>query len=354
MRYFLWLVIVLATKYGNSQQVSRTFDKSLIQEEFETPSDRWEKRYTAIELMVVQDNALLLKRMSSTGFSVAFPSDIPEISKAEVITSFKLNRKTASSGGLVFFANQAGNKALLLEVSENGRFRVKKLKSGNFSVITKSKKEGWIKPKGYKKNDYNIWTIKSDNGLMDIYINGKFQTTCTDQDVTSGRIGVFANSGSSIEVDFLRINGASDDINNILPSSQNGSENAEILQLFKTKIEEQQKDIQKLQQDLAFCRSMSGIDTSARKANKDLTQKNQDLSKKVIQLEQELELKNKRLSYLENMKADLEKSQNGDIILNLTDLLNKEKNEHSATKELLQKQIEKSDRLQKEIDALKQ
>lgn len=353
MRYFLWLAFLILSKYGNSQQVSRTFDKPLIIEEFETQGNRWESRYSAIELLVIQDNVMILKRITSSGFSVAIPSDAPYISKAEIITALKFSTNTPSTGGIILWANQTGKRTLLLEINEKGKFRLKKVSEFGISIISKNKKEGWVKSKGFKKNAFNTWSVKAENGIMDIYLNGKFQQTFSDEEITSGRIGYFVNAGSSIQIDFLRINGTSEDLITENNPDQNSGEIKDIVQLFRSKIEDQQKDLNKLQQDLAYCKSKSGIDTSARKANLDLTRKNTELSKKVIQLEQELEIKKKRLSYLESMKEDLEKSQNGDLIINLTDLLAKEKKDHAETRILLQKLTDKNTELQKELDSLK-
>lgn len=353
MRYFLWLVFLLVSNYGNSQQVSRTFDKTLVQEEFESASNGWDSRFTAIELLAIQNDALLLKRLSSSGISTAFRQEFPVISKAEIITSFKISQNGPSSGGIVLWANPSGSQALLIEINEKGRFRIKKITPNQTEIISKSKKDGWIKPRGFRKDQFNIWTVKADNGIFDIYMNGKFQQTFSDQQVAAGRIGFFVGGSSSIEVDFLRINGAKDDTYYETELNQNSLEKADVLQIFRDKVESQQKEIQKLQQDLAYCKSMSGIDTSAQKANKELTTKNQELGKQIIALEQEMERMKKRLAYLESMKEDLEKSQNGDMIVNLTNLLAKEKKEHTETKGLLIKETEKNKELQKELESLK-
>ena len=77
-----------------------------------------------------------------------------------------------------------------------------------------------------------------------------------------------------------------------------------------------------------------------------LSKENNSLKTKVEQLEKDLAQQQKRLSYLESMKEDIESQTNGDIILHLTKLLSEQKEENNQLKK---EKIE----LQKEVSELR-
>lgn len=75
--------------------------------------------------------------------------------------------------------------------------------------------------------------------------------------------------------------------------------------------------------------------------------------KRITSMEIDLAEKTKRLEFLESMKADLEKSSNGDLIINLTQLLAAEKNENAELKNELTKVKERNADLKTKIQELK-
>jgi hypothetical protein len=354
MKYFLSVVILLVSLFVNGQNVFTKFDQLSTYEEFEQINDNWEQRYTPSELITTQNNRYLMRRHVDMAFSTAFPKNAVELDNAQVSISFTLPKKGPNSGGIMLWANATGNSSLFIEINEKGRMRVKKLSESGQSILSGTKNDGWFKTKGFLKGQYNNLMIKAENGYFDIYLNEKFQRGFVDVQIKKGRVGLFVNASSQIEVDYFSIYTTV----NTIPQKQEEVKKEEnpmddVLVLFRNKIDAQQKDILKLQNELNACKASAGVDTSARRANKELALKNQELSKQIGALETELETKRKRLQYLESMKEDLEKSANGDLIISLTELLAKEKKELSALKEDNEKKKLEIFTLQKQLEELK-
>lgn len=344
MRYFLCALFLIMSKFALSQKVLRSFDKTLMYEEFETQGEIWKQRYNAVEILSIQDNTFLMRRLASEGSSIYVPGNMPESDRIEYSASLKFEHKKSLGGGMVICANPKDNSAVLLEINGKGRFRVKEIANNQTKGDLR-----WHKPKGYKKKTYNRWMVKMENGFLDVYLNDVFQFSYTLEHGKEGKVGLFVNAGVSMWTDFVKINV----VNQEIEEKKEPNDMADVLLLFRSKIDMQQKEIEQLQQELAYCKATAGIDTSARRVNKELLQKNTELSRRIQQLESDIDTKNKRLAYLESMKEDLEKSTNGDMILGLTELLAKEKKELSAVKsdnEMLKLEIF---RLQKEIETLK-
>lgn len=344
MRYFLCALFLIVSKFALSQKVLRSFDQTLLYEEFEAQGDVWKQRYNAVEILSIQDNIFLMRRLAPEGSSIYIPVSLPEIEKVEYTASIKFEDKKSSGGGLVICANPTDNSAVLLEINGKGKFRLKEIANNQSSGDLR-----WYKGKGFKKKSYNRWMLKMENGFVDVYLNDIFQRSYVLQQSKSGKVGMFVNAGVSMMIDFVKINV-------VTPEEEEKKEPedmADVLLIFRNKIGQQQKEIEQLQQELAYCKATAGIDTSARRINKELLQKNTELSRRIQQLEMDIDTKNKRLAYLESMREDLEKSTNGDMILSLTELLAKEKKELNAVKsdnEMLKLEIF---RLQKELETIK-
>jgi hypothetical protein len=354
MRYFLSVVILLVSLFTQGQNVFTKFDVLATYEEFEEINDNWDQRYSPTELITTQNNRYLLRRHANMAFSTSLPKNLKELNNAQVRISFLLPKKGPNSGGILLWANATGNAALFVEINEKGKMRVRKLSDNGQSIISGTKNDGWIKTKGFIKGHYNNMMIKAENGNFDIYLNDKFQRSFTDLQLQKGRIGLFVNASSQIEVDYFSVYSttlAAPDA----PKEDKKEDTSmdDVLVLFRNKIDAQQKDILKLQNELNACKASSGIDTAARKTNKELSLKNQELTKQLGAIEAELESKRKRLQYLESMKEDLEKSANGDLIISLTELLSKEKKELAAAKEDNTKKKLEIFTLQKQIEELR-
>jgi len=355
MRYFLSVVILLLSLFTKGQNVFTKFDVLATYEEFEQINDNWDQRYSPSELITTQNNRYLLRRHVDMAFSTSLPKNIKELNNAQVSISYLLAKKGPNSGGILLWANATGNATLFIEMNEKGKMRVRKLSEKGQSILSGSKNEGWFKTKGFLKGKYNNLMIKAENGNFDIYLNDKFQKSFTDLQLKKGRIGLFVNASSQMEVDYFSIYTTT-----LMGTHQEVKEEEkkddamnDVLILFRNKIEAQQKDILMLQNELNACKSSSGIDTTARRTNKDLALKNQELTKLLSAIQAELESKRKRLQYLESMKEDLEKSANGDLIISLTELLSKEKKELASAKKDNEKKKLEIFTLQKQIEELR-
>lgn len=354
MRFFIWLVILFLSKLSFGQNIYASFDRQVIRESFDMPDENWDQRFTNYELMATQKGHYLMQNKNSGGISVSFPYSITTLKNAWASVDISLPKKGKNTGGMVLWANKAGNEAILIELSNKGKLRVQKISSTGSYVFTGTDDEGFKSIPGYKKKKPNTLSVKAENNYFDIYVNNVFIAGYSDGQVNEGRIGLFVSSGSVMQADNFSVFAKMDEvIEKPAPEKPKETGMDEVLLLFKNKIDQQEKEILKLQAELNNCKLASGVDTTARRANKELMQKNQELIRQVAKLEADMETNKKRLAYLESMKQDIEKSSNGDLVLSLTELLAKEKSNSAQTKEQNEKLKIEVFVLQKELEELK-
>lgn len=351
MKYLSLLCLLVLSKFTSGQQVFTKFDKVVLYDDFSFASNRWEQKNSASESFLVSDGNYVIKRLKDNFFAISVPNEKSEYDNFEVVTSIKLDagkKQRHVTGGLVMKAQKSGDGALILEINTKKEYRVRILQSGNTFTLFGDKNDGWQKSGHLFPYGFNEIKVITSGNEFDLYFNKKFERSIIETTFDAGRIGFFAGPLSSVKVNFVivRTNGASTPAQNTTeaPSDETYTELALV---FKAKIDKQQKEIDELNDALYKCKSSLNLDTTAVAENKTLREQNVLLSEKAQKLEGELERAKERMSYLESMRADIENNTNGDLILNLTDLLAKEKNKN-------QQLNEEVERLKKELKAKEQ
>ena len=353
MKHFLGVALLLLSKFGYGQIV---FDELYFKDDFDEVTEVWDQRFSGSDFLITQNGRYVMKHTAETGVTTSFPK-IEANFKTVAVSAELLIKKTKNkknNGGLILWANNNGSAAIFLEFNYKGRLRVKKINGTETILLTPVKNDGWVKIKGFKKGKFNLIEAKGQtSGWLEIYVNGNLSLSRELGEAGQGRVGLVVGGNSEMEVESFKIHvvkGA-----DVSPNENDKPEGSfdDILLIFRNKIELQQREIMNLQNDLNICRNTSGVDTSARRQNADLAVKNQELMKRITKMEAELEEKNKRLEFLESMKTDLEKSSNGDLIINLTQLLAQEKKDKEEYKKDLQRQRERNADLKIKIEELK-
>jgi len=348
MKYLSLLLLLILSKFTNGQQVFTKFEKVVMFDDFSCISNRWEQKNNSTDQLIISDEMYTVKRLKDTYFVVSLPEQGQEYANFEVVSSIKLEidpTNKNSSGGLIIKAQKTGDGALILEFNAKKEYRIGVMANGNMQLLFGSSNGGWIKTKHLKKNGFNEVRIITSGNEFDLYFNTKFVRTFIETTFETGRIGFFANAKSGVVADYVLIRA-----NEAKESETENPEDktmTELATIFKNKIDQQHATIDQLNQDLNICRSSLSLDTSVISQNKTLKKENSDLLFRVNSLETELEKAKERLSYLESMKADIESNSNGDLILNLTQMLSRE----NAKNEVLKKENEK---LRKDIKELQQ
>lgn len=332
MRYFTVFFFVFLSFLGKSQRIEVVCDQKLFREDFEQASSAWEQRYTSSELLLTEKGHYRIRRNASTFHTAIFPTVpvLPDIYQLETRMLLSKSSDQNKAAGLMFWVNETSGDALSIQFNNHRSFRVEKFLQGQIlHPIGESKNDYWIRHKALsKKGKYNLIRLVVSGNSCDVYFNNAFAISLTETELGAGGYGLIVKAGSEVMIDYIDITVPSE-----IPSSQDQpgskiSEDAslqEIVLLFKSKIDKQQKEIKQLEQDLSNCRNKPVYDTATLSKNRELERNYLEASQKIRKMETELEEKKKRLEYLESFKQDIEKSNNGDIILNLTQMLADEK-----------------------------
>ncbi|MBI1307930.1 MAG: hypothetical protein GC181_15105 [Bacteroidetes bacterium] len=339
MKYLSLLLLLILSKFTTGQIVNKRFERTVLHDNFSYVSSRWEQRNTATESFITSDNKYIVKRLKDSYFAISLPNISEEYADFDLVALIEVEQSKENknaSGGIVLKAQKSGDGALILEINNNKEYRLRLMQKGKFITLLSNDNEGWIKSGNLKKKGANQVRIVTFGNEFDLYFNKQHERSFVETTFTAGKFGLFANAQSTLICTDINImaNEAYTEINENADKTY-----TELAQLFKTKIEKQQKDLDDLFRQLNECRSNLMIDTSAMSSNKTLMDENSRLKSRVNELETDLQKNKERLSYLESMKEDIEQNSNGDLIINLTELLAREK--------------EKNTELQKENERLK-
>jgi hypothetical protein len=350
MKYLSLLFLLVLSKFTTGQNVFTKFEKVVMYDDFSYVSNRWEQKNSSSESFIISNNVYTVKRVKDTYFAITLPNETDEYANFELVTSIKMESTVdgkLSSGGLVLKAQKSGDGAIILEINNQKAYRLLIMVNGKIQPLFGNKDLGWHKSRNLNESTFNEIKIVTFGNEFDIYFNKKFERTFIETTFDVGRIGYYVGAKSGISCDYLILRAnESESPDDASVSSSNGDETyTELALVFKTKIDKQRMEIDKLSEELNICRSSLSMDTSAIGENKVLNKENRELNRKVVQLEAEVEQSRERLSYLESMKEDIENDTNGDVILNLTELLSKQKSKNEDLKkenEKLKKDLQES------------
>lgn len=360
MKYLSLIILLFLSKFTNGQNAPRvytTFENIAVFDDFSYTTSRWDQKNSSSERMIISDSKYRIERIKETYFTVSLAKDVPDLTDFELITSIELEKNKRiknASGGIIVKAQKSGNGALLIEMNGKRQFRIRVMKNGVFNSLFSDKNDGWMKSANLRKKGINEIRIATKGNEYDLYINNIFERSFIETNFKTGRVGFYAAAQSSLtaHVFILKINGqleaVKEEIKEDKPKETESTDDTytQLVKLFKDKIDKQQVQIAQLTEDLNVCKANLTMDTSSISTVKVLTKENKAQLSRIETMEKEMAQMEKRLSYLESMKEDIESQTNGDIILHLTKLLSDQKIENDKLKK------EKLE-LQKEVSELR-
>lgn len=332
MRLILGLTLILCQIYSAAQKILSTCDELLTETDFTDINGNWEQKSTETDFFITEKGNYILKNKSEFIFSISQHQPALDLEKFKIEVSMKADAGgSENSLGIVFNARNDGTGAMVFEVNSKRQYRIRKFVNGQWESLTFSNGEGWLKSKLLKKKDFNVITLMGENGLFDLYINNAFVASYEDKILSRGNLGFFVNQKSSGRVDFIKIYKERTVVDTLTkrvePKHKDEpafTEN-EVIMLLKAKIDKQQKKIELLSSDLEKCNTLKSGDTSLPKKYSESVQLNETLLIEKGKLEVELKAAKETLEEYSMLKKNLEKENNGDIILKLSDIINREK-----------------------------
>jgi len=310
---------------AHTQQLTKEFVKLVWQDDFQKLDSTWAQQSTADNFFIGSSEGFEVWRKSKrTGFFI-FPLIVKEFRIFDASLQFVFDGKGSSenSAGLVLQAQPDGAGALIVEVNRKKQFRIRRAASHRIMPQT-DPNGGWRKPDKKIKGDAVTLSVKTNDKVYDVYINGIYVHTFMEIEYSKGWIGLYV--GPETRVIYKNITVKIDDEASSLPEAATAyPDDRKSLRLAITRLKEviQKKDlhITELENQL---KDQTGLNY---KADSVLLKQSQEAVARVDELEDELEKANadklaleKELLKLQQFKNSAADSYGGNVAENLINI----------------------------------
>lgn len=339
MRILPLLVIISLSQFCLGQNVFTTFLDTLVYDDFTTDRNNFPQKYNASEISMLEDGLYRIKRLDKDGQSVKYyKTDQPLVSYqiSADFTLTKFNKK--GTAGLILHGQTLTNGGIFIELSSKKKYRAYKINGTQQGLLSGSpQNNGWIKSKNLTSKKNTI-TVSVEQGYFDIYFNGQYTYTIYDTQFDRGKVGIFSGPRTEVLIDQFSIKKSGKNLAQLATGNKLGMQTPvepafeEVILIFKTKIDLQQKEIANLEKQVNKCKSMLNYDTTLITKNIELIKNNQRITHQLDSTTKALSTATKRLNYLESIKEDIEEGANGDLVMNLTTILAGIKRENMSLK----------------------
>lgn len=330
MRNFIVVLALTSVFYpAFTQQVNKDFNRILVDDQFIRLEGKWKQESNIDNQFLGVDEGFSVWRKNSKSGYFIFPEKTTEYGVYEVQLTFDFdkNADNSNSAGLVLQAQPDGSGAIVIEMNKKRQYRIRRA-MGNALVNISGSGEGWLKAKKQITQGRNVLMIRTYDKIYDIYINEQFVRTFTEVELSKGLIGLYIGAGSRAYFKQLVLktddDHANPDLNNNTPIDEQKALAQAVVKLKET-INKKDKRIAELETQV---RTAGG----GKRADSMLIRQAEEASIRAAQLSSELEMlksENSRLKEtverLETFKRNITESENGDVIINLTNINQRQK-----------------------------
>lgn len=328
-------------------------ESTILEGNSEIGFQRWPLRFNQYETIIVEEGKLKIERKKSDGLSIALASleKIPSSYTMECTIEIS-GVKSPGYAGIIVYAQKNDYTGFYIEFSNKKQFRVYQKKTTFLDYLSGNpKNNGWVKHKALRSKQNNI-IASIQNDELTLEVNGTILFKTDILDLTPGLPGFFCSGSSLLLIHNVRISN-SKEINtpknptgselmensydnqligrknkenpdSIVETPINANNNSVYKELFETikiKAERQQSKIAELQKELDRCNAIIDMSTKNDVELEQLRLSKINLEEKMVLLVQELEGIKKRNDYLEYITREYQSSDDGDLLINLTELI---------------------------------
>lgn len=345
MRKIIGLFCLFSFFYpAKTQQVTKDFMKLLWEDNFQKLDNTWAQQSTADNFFIGSSEGFEVWRKSKrTGFFI-FPLKVQEFRIFEASLQFVFDGKGSpeNAAGLVLQAQPDGAGALIVEVNRKKQFRIRRAASHRI-LPANEPNGGWRKPSKKIKGDAITLTVKTNDKVYDVFINGVYVYSFTEIEYSKGWIGLY--TGPETKVIYKKITVKIDDEATSVPDAPTAfPDDRKSLNLAIARLKEiiQKKDLRiaELENQL---KDQTGLNY---KADSVLLKQSQEAVARVDELETALEKANsdkldleKELLKLQQFKNATVGSDGGNVadnLININEELRLELQKSKKTKEELE------------------
>ena len=346
MMKFILICLLGSGFFVQAQEVNKAFNRQVLNEQFDQIDKNWNSIFNADNLFIAQNGYYDLFRQNKQSGYYLFPN------KSESYKGFLLETKVqfaahdnkSESAGIVVMANEAGG-GLLIEWSQKKAFRIVRIYKDKQIPINGQSGEGWIKSSAISKTDNTI-SLKTYDKIYDLYINQTFVKSFTDIELSRGKVGIYVGPDSKVRFDYLKI--WEEDIKEPLQIDTAKSTLTDVqaytkvIVKLKEQLQSRDRNIEILKNQLSQCETNTVDGTKTIEEHTDTSALRQQLT--VLQIEndsmrKDLMLMEDEIESLQQFKHMVQQGNEGDIVIQLTQLLDQYK-KHTDSLTQLNKRLE--------------
>jgi hypothetical protein len=190
------------------QTVHKKLNQILLEESFSELNDIWPIITNDDNFFVFDKGEYFMNRTKTETPYAIMANWQNDLNSFSLRTSLMLGpaERNQQILGLIFRASNDGQSALICDINKSHRFRIRQLHNGNYHVITKEGKDGWIKNNVIKGiNEYNDINIKTNGSDHDIFINGSLVYSFRIENLEAGSFGILIGPETKGRIDYLNI-----------------------------------------------------------------------------------------------------------------------------------------------------
>lgn len=323
MRKIIGLLSLFCFFYpAQTQQVTKEFVKRVWVDDFQKIDSNWAQQSTADNFFIGSSEGFEVWRKSKRSGFFIFPKKVQEFRVFEASLQFVFDGKgtAENAAGLVLQAQPDGSGAVIVEVNRKKQYRIRRAASHRM-LPPADPAAGWRKPARKIKGDAVILTVKTNDKVYDIFINGVYVHSFTEIEYSKGWIGLYV--GPEARVIYKEISVKIDDEASSVPGTATAySDDRRSLYLAIVRLKEviQKKDFRIAELEYQL-KDQTGLNY---KADSVLLKQSQEAVARVEELETELEKTNtdkltleKELLKLKQFKNAVSDADGGNVADNL-------------------------------------
>lgn len=352
MRHFIGLVALFTFFYpAQTQQVTKEFNRMLIDDDFSRLAGKWDQQSNSDNSFVGLDRGFQIWRRNPKSGFFLLPIETKEFSVFEAFVQFTFDPKGSKnqSAGIVVQAQADGSGAVVVEVNKKRQYRILRAVNNRMVPIS-GEGEGWIKNKKAISAGENILMLRTYDKIYDLYVNGLFVTSFTEIEYSKGQIGLYIGANSKTIFQRLQVKTDDDHVGDVSNPGEVNEEKtlSQVIVKLKETINKKDKRIAELESEV---RSLSGrgvADSVTLRQKQEAEAKLASCNREVESLRNEKYILESRIKDLQSFKDLVKSNENGDIIINLSNLSANQKAQIESLQNELKSQAETITQLRNE------
>ena len=205
---FLLTILLLASYNIEAQKITdEKFKYNIIGEDFIKKQENFPiVRETENYFIIDENEYLIIRENSESDYAIVLDESLSK--NIYLNTSIKLgpSENEKSSLGIILKANKKFSKALIFEINNKGKYRIKELINSTYKYLS-NKKNRWIKHKSIKKqNLYNDVKIICENNKIIIFVNQEVLKEISYKSDTTSYSGILIGPDTKARIKYFYLN----------------------------------------------------------------------------------------------------------------------------------------------------